>query len=182
MMSRPPNFSIAMPTKRSAKPGAVTLPTQATASPPACLIVSTTSAAGSSSRSFTTTRAPSPASFSASARPMPRPEPEIRATLPCSLVMSCLSRMVLRQRDDSIAGERVETGVGFRVDLEPDALLAIGFELFDDLAGADDLSVDRRDGGEAHAPVPDTILRHPFGQELREECHGEHAVGENIGH
>src|SRR3546814_759188 len=77
--ARPENEAVS--TKRSPKSASVTLPTQATASPPSALIAATTSAAGSSSRSFTTMRAPSRASLSASARPMPRPDPEIRATL-----------------------------------------------------------------------------------------------------
>ena len=85
MMSRPLYSLTAVPTKRSAKSGAVTLPTQATAWPPASRMACTASCAGSASRSLTTMRAPSLASFSAIARPMPRPEPVMRATLPSSL-------------------------------------------------------------------------------------------------
>ncbi|MCY1188487.1 hypothetical protein D9M73_296020 [compost metagenome] len=58
MMSIPPKFSTAVPTKRSAKSAAVTLPTQATASPPAARISATTSSAGAWSRSLITSLAP----------------------------------------------------------------------------------------------------------------------------
>ena len=52
-------------TNRSGNAGSVTLPAQDAASPPAARIAATVSSAGSSSRSFTTTRAPSAASLSA---------------------------------------------------------------------------------------------------------------------
>jgi hypothetical protein len=84
MMSRPPNSEVAVPTNRSPKPSAVTLPAQTTALPPALVISSTTALAGSVSRSLTTTLAPSAASFSAIERPIPRPEPLTMAVLPSS--------------------------------------------------------------------------------------------------
>src|SRR5271165_1525059 len=46
MMSRPPSVSVAAPTKRSAKPGLVTSPLTATASPPAALISAATASPG----------------------------------------------------------------------------------------------------------------------------------------
>jgi hypothetical protein len=90
MMSRPPNFSTAAPTKRSAKPASDTLPLMATASPPAAMISAATASPGAASRSLTTTLAPSLASFSAIARPIPRPDPVINATFPASLDMPIL--------------------------------------------------------------------------------------------
>src|SRR3546814_15337311 len=68
-------------------------------------MAATVSAAGSSSRSLTTTLAPSAASLSATARPMPRPEPEMIATLPLNLLI--VRFLVLGDRDDGFAIERL---------------------------------------------------------------------------
>src|SRR3954466_9454467 len=102
MMSTPPNASTAVCTNRSANPSSVTLPTQATAVPPAASIAATVSLAGASSRSLTTTDAPSPASLRAISAPMPRPEPVTMATLPSSFPMcACLSG----ECDGGVAGQ-----------------------------------------------------------------------------
>src|SRR5882757_5303814 len=90
MMSRPPKLSVAVATKRSAKPSPVTEPTAVTALPPPVLMSRAVCSAGSASRSFTTTEAPSPASLSAISRPIPRPEPETMATLPSRCPMVCV--------------------------------------------------------------------------------------------
>src|SRR5204863_458337 len=61
---------------------------------PFARISSTTSCAGSASRSFTTTRAPSAASFIATSRPMPRPEPVTMADFPASLLIAWFLSML----------------------------------------------------------------------------------------
>src|SRR5690606_654598 len=118
--------------------GAVTLPAQATASPPAFPISATTSAAGASSRSLTTTRAPSEASLSASDRPIPRPDPVISATFPasfdiCFLLFPC---SLLRKGYKRIARQRLQAAIGHCADFKPHQLLAIALEFLHDLAAA----------------------------------------------
>src|SRR5262245_19731234 len=83
-MSSFPNSCTAVCTTFSGKSGAVTLPTQAVATPPEPLIELTTPSAVSPSRSLTTTCAPCSANSVATARPMPRPEPVTIAVLPSS--------------------------------------------------------------------------------------------------
>src|SRR3546814_6330313 len=160
MMSSPLKVLIAVSTKRSPKSASVTLPTQATASPPNSLIVRTTSAAGSSSRSLTTMRAPSRASLSASARPMPRPEPEIRATLPASLVIFFSLSVDL---DDGFAVDRRRAGVGDGAHREARAAPLAIVEYFGDLSGRGHGGIERRDRGEAHGPAQQPFLRSPMG-------------------
>src|SRR5262245_26759767 len=84
MMSSLSNSRTAVCTIFSGNSGAVTLPTQAVATPPEALIELTTPSATSPSRSLTTTWAPSSANNVATARPMPRPEPVTIADLPSS--------------------------------------------------------------------------------------------------
>src|SRR5215471_5774988 len=84
MMSSLPNSRTAVCVTLSGKSGAVTLPTQAVATPPDALIELTTPSAVSPSRSLTTTCAPCWANNVATARPMPRPEPVTIADLPSS--------------------------------------------------------------------------------------------------
>src|SRR5262249_50972456 len=84
MMSSFPNSCTAVCTIFSGNSGAVTLPTQAVATPPEALIELTTPSATSPSRSLTTTCAPCSANKVATARPMPRPDPVTIADLPSS--------------------------------------------------------------------------------------------------
>src|SRR2546423_645186 len=115
-MSSPPYASTAVRTNRSAKPGSVTLPTQATAMPPAASIAATVSLAGPSSRSLTTTRAP--------AAPAPR-RPARPATLPHQL----------GTRGRAGGAQRVPLGqqAAGRVDHAPPAVGVV--PVFDELLG-----------------------------------------------
>src|SRR6478752_5877124 len=129
MMSSPLYSFTAVATKRSAKSGAVTLPMQATAWPPASRMACTVSWAGSASRSLTTMRAPSLASLSAIERPMPRPEPVMRATLPSSLrVMGISPEGGSRQGDERLADDLGLSELVGAQQLDAHAALAVAFE------------------------------------------------------
>src|SRR5210317_512041 len=143
MMSMPPKASTAVCTNRSPKSSSVTLPTQATASPPLPIMSATVCSAGSASRSLTTTRAPSPASLRAISRPIPRPEPDTNATLFCSLLIDLvlLSGWVfvllgdLVQRRDRLA-DQLDVAVFIRgLQFQAHALLAVFLKFLHDLAG-----------------------------------------------
>src|SRR5262245_60901283 len=115
MMSSPPNSRAAVCTTFSGKSGAVTLPTQAVATPPEPLIELTTPSAASPSRSLTTTWAPCSANNVATARPIPRPEPVTIADLPSSnfILVSILSfseEMALKMRRGIHRRRRRERG------------------------------------------------------------------------
>src|SRR6185437_13380098 len=143
MMSSPPKRSIAAPTKRSAKPGSVTLPLTATASPPAALISATTASPGAASRSLTTTLAPLLASFSAMARPMPRPEPVMSATLPVSFGISSVLDF-----DDGFAGKFNFAVLILGRQRQLRAAFAVLFDQFSDVAFAGQFRAKLRDGDE----------------------------------
>src|SRR4030095_3202330 len=98
MMSSLPNSRTAVCAIFSGKSGAVTLPTQAVATPPDALIELTTPSAVSPSRSLTTTCAPCSANSVATARPIPRPEPVTIADLPSSNFILVL---ILSEKDSA---------------------------------------------------------------------------------
>jgi hypothetical protein len=83
----------AVPMKRSAKSGAETLPTQATAWPPAARMAATVSSAGSASRSLTTMRAPSDGELerdrAADAAARAGDEGDLAFELECHVVFRC---------------------------------------------------------------------------------------------
>src|SRR5579863_3487617 len=111
-MSTRPKASSADLTILSALPGSLIDSVEAIASPPACLISSTTACAGPTSVpppsrlapiSQTTTRAPSCAIKSAMPRPMPRPAPVTIATLPSTMpAIPSLPPDVLSDLDDHL--------------------------------------------------------------------------------
>src|SRR2546426_852990 len=180
-MSSPPKVSTAVPTKRSAKPSSLTLPTHETASPPEPVIAASVSSAGSASRSLTTMRAPSEASFRAISRPIPRPEPETSATFPSSVLMPAPLLRALREGDDGVAlhGDRAVRERD--CELDGRATLAVDLLDRDDLPGAGRLGADRGDRAEADPERTELLLRHPGDQEPSEVRHREHSVREDIG-
>src|SRR6478735_8477682 len=164
-MSSPPNSPVAVPTKRSPKSGAVTLPAQMAALPPAAVISSTTACAGAVSRSLTTTLAPSRARVRAMERPMPRPDPLTIAVLPSSFPMmirysfsQCRFGWSVERDDggaekgDGVVGERdlqIEGGATFAADVVDRG----------DGGGARGLSVHGGDGGEPYLVGAKLLLR-----------------------
>src|SRR5208282_4331889 len=176
MMSRPPSFSIPALTKLSAKPGFVTSPLTATASPPSALISSTTAWPGASSRSLTTTLAPWRASLSAMERPMPRPEPDTRATFPARLFISFSSL----ESDDGFAGKFDVSGFVLGGESKPRALLAIDFEEFGDSSLAADLGAELRDRDEARRQRAQSVRTYDIGEGLPEHRHHEHALRKHV--
>src|SRR5215471_970467 len=130
MMSSLPNSRTAVCAIFSGKSGAVTLPTQAVATPPAALIELTTPSTVSPSRSLTTTWAPCSAKKVATARPMPRPEPVTIADLPSSnfildLILSELHWEQLAQLRGGELGAVLAELEGFGVTNLPASLLAV---------------------------------------------------------
>src|SRR5208337_3013830 len=174
MMSRPPSVSVAAPTKRSAKPGLVTSPLMATASPPAALISAATASPGPESRSLTASLAPCWASFSAIARP----EPETSATFPSKLLIRPPQRS---QRDDRFAGELDVASLVPGGEREPGAALAVRLEEFRDRPFAGDRRAELGDGYKTGREGAQPIRRHGVGHGLAEQAHDQHAVGENVG-
>src|SRR5699024_4598017 len=184
MMSRPLNLSTAVPTKRSAKSGSLTLPTQPSASPPAARISSSTSCAGSASRSLITTRAPSLASFRAIERPMPRPDPVTRATFPSSFFDMGFFRSgvecVSGKRDPGFAEDLHLPVLIGAVHFHAGATLAADVADFRDLAAAGDDISQMGDALEAHVDAAQTGLRRPVRQQAAQPGHAQHALGENV--
>src|SRR6478736_6514544 len=164
-MSRPLYSLTAVPTKRSAKSGAVTLPTQATARPPAARMACTVSSAGSASRSLTTMLAPSLASLRAIERPMPRPEPVMRATLPSSLRVMCFSWESSRQRDEGLADDLGLSELVGALELDAHAALAVVLELLDHAAAAAHRVAEVGDALKAGVELAQPALRRPAGDQ-----------------
>src|ERR1700761_570065 len=182
-MSKPWKLSTAVPTKRSAKSVAVTLPTQATASPPASRIACTASAAGASSRSLTTMRAPSLARWSAIARPMPRPEPVTSATLPSSLgVMFMFPWEFSGQRDQRLADDLGLAELVGAAQLDAHAGLALVHQFLDHAAAAAHRVAEMGDALEARVEAAQPALRRPLREQPSEPGHAEHALGEHVRH
>src|SRR5882757_3979275 len=176
MMSRPPNFSTAAPTKRSAKPGSETLPLTAIASPPAALISATTASPGAASRSLTTTLAPSLASFSAMARPMPRPDPVMSETFPLSFDIW----YPRSERDDGFAGELDLAVLVFGRQREPGPLFALVLDQLGHVTLAGQTCTKLGDRCKSCRKRTNTVRRNRIGQRLSEIAHHQHAVREHI--
>src|ERR1043165_4855867 len=177
MMSRPPNVSIAAPTKRSENPASETLPLTAIASPPPDRISAATASPGAASRSLTPSFAPSLASFIAIARPMPRPDPVISATFPLSFAICLLSGS---ECDDGFAGELDLTGLIPGGERQSRALLAGVLKQFGDRALAGQPRAKLCDCDKARRERADAWGRDRIGQGLAEIGHDQHAVREDI--